>query len=161
MGTSPQPPRPMSVLPKESIKIIAESVGIDSLSDEIASAVAPDVEYRLREIAQEAIKFMRHSKRSTLTAQDINSALRLRNVEALYGFGVSSEPLKFVKATGTADLFFVEDKELSFDKILEAPLPECPRETTFSSHWLAIEGVQPAINENPNPKGVSALNLVR
>jgi hypothetical protein len=42
----------MSLLSKESIKIIGETVGISSLSDEVASALASDVEYRLREIAQ-------------------------------------------------------------------------------------------------------------
>lgn len=30
---------------------------------------------------QEAIKCMRHSKRTTLTADDVESALKLRNVE--------------------------------------------------------------------------------
>lgn len=32
---------------------------------------------------QEAIKCMRHSKRSILTTDDVNSALSLRNVEVL------------------------------------------------------------------------------
>jgi transcription initiation factor TFIID subunit 6 len=41
----------MSLLPKESIKVIAEMNGI-SLSDEVAHALAPDVEYRIREITQ-------------------------------------------------------------------------------------------------------------
>ena len=51
------------------------------MSNEVASAMAPDVEYRVREIAQEAIKFMKHSKRQKLTTEDVNNALRLRNVE--------------------------------------------------------------------------------
>lgn len=42
----------MSVIPKESVKIVAESVGVVNLSDEIASSMAPDLEYRIREIAQ-------------------------------------------------------------------------------------------------------------
>jgi len=58
-----------------------ESIGIENLSNEVASAMAPDVEYRVREIAQEAIKFMKHSKRQKLTTEDVNNALRLRNVE--------------------------------------------------------------------------------
>ncbi|KAL6057925.1 histone H4-like TAF Taf6, SAGA complex subunit [Balamuthia mandrillaris] len=141
----------MSLLPKDIIKVIAESVGIDDLKDEIAAAMAPDVEYRIREIAQEAIKFMRHSKRQKLTTEDVNSALRLRNVEALYGFS-SSDPLTFTRAAGMKDLFFIEDKELSFNDILNAPLPECPLETALTAHWLAIEGVQPAIPQNPTIK---------
>jgi len=42
----------MSVLPKESVKILAETVGIANLNDEVSAALAADVEYRLREIAQ-------------------------------------------------------------------------------------------------------------
>ena len=41
----------MSLLPKESIKVIAEMNCIN-LSDEVAHALAPDVEYRIREITQ-------------------------------------------------------------------------------------------------------------
>ena len=36
----------------EFIKIIAETVGVPHLKDEIAEALAADVEYRIREIAQ-------------------------------------------------------------------------------------------------------------
>jgi hypothetical protein len=35
----------------------------------------------LRAATQEAVKFMNHSKRSTLTTDDINAGLQLRNVE--------------------------------------------------------------------------------
>ena len=63
------------------MKVIAESAGITSISDELAQVMVADVEYRLREVAQEAIKFMNHSKRSKMTTEDVNNALRLRSVE--------------------------------------------------------------------------------
>jgi hypothetical protein len=34
-------------------------------------------------------------------------------------------------------------------QIIEAPLPKAPLDTAVVAHWLAIEGVQPAIPENP------------
>lgn len=34
---------------------------------------------------QDAAKFMRHAKRGTLTTEDINNALRLRNVQVCLG----------------------------------------------------------------------------
>jgi transcription initiation factor TFIID subunit 6 len=74
-------PEVASVLPKESLKIIAESAGVTNLSDELAQVMVADVEYRLREVAAEAIKFMKHSKRSRMTTEDVNNALRLRNIE--------------------------------------------------------------------------------
>jgi transcription initiation factor TFIID subunit 6 len=50
-------------------------------SDDVVANLAPDVEYRLREIIQEALKFVRHSRRTTLTTEDVNNALRVKNVE--------------------------------------------------------------------------------
>lgn len=143
----------MSILPKETIEVIAQSIGINNLSQDVAQALAPDVEYRLREIMQEAIKCMRHSKRTILTTADVNSALSLRNVEPVYGFA-SGDPLRFKRAVGHTDLFYIDDKDLDFKDVTETPLPRVPLDTAVVSHWLAIEGVQPAIPENPTPEAL-------
>lgn len=42
----------MSIVPKETIEVIAQSIGINNLSDDAALSLAPDVEYRMREIMQ-------------------------------------------------------------------------------------------------------------
>ncbi|KAG2589090.1 transcription initiation factor TFIID subunit 6-like [Panicum virgatum] len=138
----------MSIVPKETIEVIAQSVGIPSLGADVAAALSPDVEYRLREIMQESIKCMRHAKRTVLTADDVDSALSLRNVEPVYGFA-SGDPLRFKRAVGHKDLFYLDDREVDFKEIIEAPLPKAPLDTAVVAHWLAIEGVQPAIPENP------------
>lgn len=44
----------MSVVPKEAVEVIAQSIGINNLSPDVALALAPDVEYRVREIMQVA-----------------------------------------------------------------------------------------------------------
>lgn len=137
----------MSIVPKETIQVIAQGIGINNLSPDVADALAPDVEYRVREIMQEAIKCMRHSKRTILTADDVDSALKLRNVEPIYGFA-SGDPLRFKKAVGQKDLFYIDDKDVEFKDVIEAPLPKAPLDTAIIAHWLAIEGVQPAIPEN-------------
>ncbi|KAG0465932.1 hypothetical protein HPP92_020096 [Vanilla planifolia] len=103
----------MSIVPKETIEVIAQSIGIASLSSDVALALAPDVEYRLREIMQEAIKCMRHSKRTVLTADDVDSALNLRNVEPIYGFATGDQ-LRFKRAVGHKDLFYIDDKDVDF-----------------------------------------------
>eukprot|EP01132_Coremiostelium_polycephalum_P000693 gene693-854_t len=158
----------MSILPKESIKIIAECAGIQNLNEEIAVQLSSDVEYRIREIAQEAIKFMKHSKREYLSTEDINNALRLRNIEVLYGYSSSSysssttttpntstqpsDAIVFSKTqTPTQAIYYIQDKELNFQDIIHQPLPKCPREPTLAAHWLALEGVQPLIPQNPSP----------
>ncbi|XP_076904884.1 transcription initiation factor TFIID subunit 6-like [Bidens hawaiensis] len=137
----------MSIVPKETVEVIAQSVGINNLSPDAALALAPDVEYRMREIIQEGIKKMHHSKRTTLTTDDVDSALSMRNVEPIYGFA-SGDPLKFKRALGHNDLFYIEDKDVDFKDVIEAPLPKAPLDTSLFCHWLAIEGVQPAIPEN-------------
>lgn len=110
----------MSIVPKETIEVIAQSVGINNLSLDGALTLAPDVEYRMRELmqvsrcdftwigyfclqcchfrflrracfsvffpgwVQEAIKCMRHSRRTILTTDDVDTALSIRNVEVRF-----------------------------------------------------------------------------
>lgn len=145
----------MSIVPKETIEVSAQSIGINNLSSDAALAIAPDVEYRLREIMQEAIKCMRHSRRTLLTTDDVDTALSLRNVEPVYGFA-SRDHLKFRRAVGHKDLFYFDDKDLDLKDIIEGPLPKVPLDTSIVCHWLAIEGVQPAIPENAPVEVISA-----
>ncbi|GMY09761.1 transcription initiation factor TFIID subunit 6 isoform X1 [Fagus crenata] len=145
----------MSIVPKETIEVIAQSIGINNLSPDVALSLAPDVEYRMREIMQEAIKCMRHSKRMTLTAEDVDGALNLRNVEPIYGFA-SGGPLRFKRAIGHRDLFYIDDKDVDLKDVIEAPLPKAPLDTAVLCHWLAIEGVQPAIPENASVEVITA-----
>ncbi|KAK9078158.1 hypothetical protein SSX86_002215 [Deinandra increscens subsp. villosa] len=146
----------MSIVPKETVEVIAQSLGINNLSPDAALALAPDVEYRMREIIQEGIKCMHHSKRTTLTTDDVDSALSMRNVEPIYGFA-SGDPLKFKRALGHKDLFYIDDKDVDFKDVIEAPLPKAPLDTSLFCHWLAIEGVQPAIPENAPVEVIAAL----
>ncbi|KAK1416648.1 hypothetical protein QVD17_25763 [Tagetes erecta] len=146
----------MSIVPKETVEVIAQSIGINSLSPDAALALAPDVEYRIREIIQEGIKCMHHSKRTTLTTDDVDSALSMRNVEPIYGLA-SGDPLKFKRALGHNDLFYIDDKDVDFKDVIEAPLPKAPLDTSLFCHWLAIEGVQPAIPENAPVEVIAAL----
>ncbi|XP_010913968.1 transcription initiation factor TFIID subunit 6 [Elaeis guineensis] len=150
----------MSIVPKETIEVIAQSIGIANLSPDVALALAPDVEYRLREIMQEAIKCMRHSKRTVLTADDVDSALSLRNVEPLYGFA-SGDPLRFKRAVGHKDLFYIDDKDVDLKDVINAPLPKAPLDTGVVAHWLAIEGVQPAIPENAPVEAIVAPSEIK
>jgi transcription initiation factor TFIID subunit 6 len=70
-------------------------------------------------------------------------------LQPLYGFASGTDPLHFAQPEGHKDVFFLKDKDLEFDDIINSPLPKCPVDVTVVPHWLAIEGVQPAIPENP------------
>jgi transcription initiation factor TFIID subunit 6 len=54
----------------------------------------------------------------------------------------------------------VEDEEVDFEKLINAPLPKVPREVSFTGHWLAVEGVQPSIPQNPTAADSRNLELV-
>lgn len=131
---------------------VAESVGVTTLAPNALDYLTRDVEFRLAQVLEEALKHMRHSKRTVLHTTDITLALRTLDVEPLYGYE-STRPLKFGEASiGPGQpLFYLEDEEVDFEKLINAPLPKVPREITFTAHWLAIEGVQPTIPQNPTP----------
>ncbi|KAH7396307.1 hypothetical protein BKA66DRAFT_454872 [Pyrenochaeta sp. MPI-SDFR-AT-0127] len=153
-----------SVWNPDNVRDVAESVGIASLADNVVDELARDVDFRLAQVLEEALKFMRHGKRTTLSTQDVSNALKVLNVEPLYGYE-STRPLRFGEASlGPGQpLYYVEDEEVDFEKLINAPLPKVPREITFTAHWLAVEGVQPSIPQNPTtnsadllPKGANA-----
>lgn len=137
------------LLPLESIKMMGESVGLANLSDDVATRLGEDLEYRLKEIIQDAVKFMRHSKRRRLVCSDIEHTLRAKNVEPLYGFDHSEcPPFKHATVAGK-ELYFPEDREIDLIDLINSPLPRLPVDVTLRAHWLAVEGVQPAVPENP------------
>lgn len=65
----------------ESMKVIAESIGIANLADDAAKELAEDVSFRVKHIIQDAAKFMNHGKRTKLLPSDIDSALKVKNIE--------------------------------------------------------------------------------
>ena len=103
---------------------------------------------------QEAARFMRHGRRTMMTTADIDQALRVLNIEPLYGHSPHNpttfrRALPFPQVPAAGPVYFVEDEEIDFDRVLREEKIALPKGVSWTAHWLAVEGVQPLIPENP------------
>ncbi|KAJ7647214.1 TATA box binding protein associated factor-domain-containing protein [Roridomyces roridus] len=149
-----RPTAQTGVYKPESIKDVADSLNLPNISDTVASALASDVEYRIHQVIEEAARFMRHGRRTIMTTADIEQALRVLNIEPLYGHSSHNPPtfkraLPFPNAPAAGSVYFVEDEEIDFDRVLREERTTLPKGVSWTAHWLAVEGVQPLIPENP------------
>jgi transcription initiation factor TFIID subunit 6 len=135
----------------DNVRDTAESIGLSHLSKEVVENLARDVDYRIAQILENSFKFMRHAKRTTMHTDDVSQALRVLDIEPLFGYD-ATRPLRFGEASigPNQTIFYVDDEEVDFEKLINAPLPRVPREVAFTAHWLAVEGVQPSIAQNPS-----------
>ncbi|KAK4685103.1 transcription initiation factor TFIID subunit 6, partial [Tremellales sp. Uapishka_1] len=157
------PTHVMGVYPSDSVTDVAQGLPVDSLGTGAADLLAGDVEYRLHLIVQEAKKFMTHAKRGTMTPEDVEYALEALNVENVYTppkplpqqpFVVATIPTMVGNSVVQQQVYHVPDDEIDFATYLKQPLPAGLASSAgvkWKAHWLAVEGVQPAIPENPAP----------
>lgn len=148
----------------ESVKLIGETVGISNLSDTAAKILADHLTGRIRQVLHEAVKFEAKAKRRKLLTTDIDNGLRCLNVEPVYGYQVDSAeqglPFRFASGGGRELVFVDSEKEIDVVKLATNPaLPKIPADVALKAHWLAIEGTQPAIPENPPPVSKSEQRL--
>jgi transcription initiation factor TFIID subunit 6 len=97
---------------------------------------------------------MRHGRRTIMTTADIDQALRVLNIEPLYGHSPHNpttfrRALPFPQVPAAGPVYFVEDEEIDFDRVLREEKIALPKGVSWTAHWLAVEGIQPLIPENP------------
>lgn len=125
--------KPKLLWNSENVKDVAESVGIGNLNEEALKALTQDVEYRVGQVIIEALRLMRAARRTTMTVTDVSLALKVLDVEPLFGYD-STRPLRYGEASlGPGQpLFYIEDEEIDFEKLINAPLPKVPRDMNFT-----------------------------
>uniref|UniRef100_A0A4X1VK30 TAF6-like RNA polymerase II p300/CBP-associated factor-associated factor 65 kDa subunit 6L n=1 Tax=Sus scrofa TaxID=9823 RepID=A0A4X1VK30_PIG len=142
-------------IPRESVRLMAESTGLE-LSDEVAALLAEDVCYRLREATQNSSQFMKHTKRRKLTVEDFNRALRWSSVEAVCGYG-SQEALP-LRPAREGELYFPEDREVNLvDLALATNIPKGCAETAVRVHVSYLDGKGNLAPQGSVPSAVSSL----
>ena len=130
---APKSDEPKLLWNPDNVKDVAESLGISQLGDDALRSLSQDVEYRIGQVIIEALRHMRAGNRTILTVQDMSQALKVLDVEPLYGYE-STRPLRYGEASlGPGQpLFYIEDEEVDFEKLINAPLPKVPRDSNFT-----------------------------
>lgn len=146
---------------RANVQEVHQSLPLDPLGPGAADLLAGDVEYRLHFLLQEAKKFMVHGKRTTLLPEDVEHAMEALSVEPVIvpPRPLPQAPFHAVPVPGgsqgpAGQLYHEIDDEIDFATYLKEPLPPALANSAgvkWKAHWLAVEGVQPAIPENPAP----------
>jgi transcription initiation factor TFIID subunit 6 len=116
----------MSVLKKELISSVADALGL-TVKDDVCNVLIQDTEYRLRELIYDSVKLSFISKQK-MTINSFSSQSTFKQ---------------------TNNLFYLQDYDLDLETVINQPLPASDLPCTFTAHWLAIDGVQPRIVQNP------------
>lgn len=128
-------------------------VSVPNVQASARSTLVSLVEEHVSSLVREAICVQRHSKRARihiqgeneqsglirrrLHADDINMALQWRGSEKIY-------------ATGTVGKESSENKKVNLEEYLKSELDlRPPHEVGLTIHWIAVDGTQPDIPQNP------------
>jgi transcription initiation factor TFIID subunit 6 len=153
MTTTDQAKTAILHFPYSSIQFIADSNQCQHLSDESVKYLTLEATGVVRFLLQDALKFTRKCRRTKMITEDLESAMKMRHLEPIIGFRLSNGnlPFKTTTAAGTnhRDVHCIDDHELQLDQVITAPMPKIPLDVSIRTHWLAIEGKQPTVNENP------------
>jgi len=129
----------------ECISMAGERVGITNLPANVTRALAEDVSYRTREVANLAALFLRHSRKRKLTTDDMNLALKWSDVDQVLGQGGTKEVSVSQLYTPVPELDLFVDVDTDIDLVDSSvtdtkPLLEQEIKLSVSASWLHVEG---------------------
>uniref|UniRef100_A0A914GYZ3 Signal peptidase complex subunit 2 n=1 Tax=Globodera rostochiensis TaxID=31243 RepID=A0A914GYZ3_GLORO len=143
-------PADLAAFESNFVSVISEQLSTDILPSS-SNAIALHVSSLIRNVIRLARKFQRSARRKWLSSEDVEAALAYYGHSALIGYeSIDDVGFRHVGKMGR-ELFVREDPELDLGVVMNNPPPKLPLEVAIKAHWLAINGVQPAVPENPLP----------
>lgn len=147
------------------LKLVAEELAKDaSRLEQVLPAAALRVEASQICLVQSAMRLAKKCKRGTkrLCTRDVERAMAMEFGESpLYFTSDTEKPLEaHAKSAVLPSIQVYYDVEVNLKDFVEASVesvPRIPLAPTYSVHWLAVDGVQPAIPENQVRAGDSAI----
>uniref|UniRef100_A0A183C962 Transcription initiation factor TFIID subunit 6 n=1 Tax=Globodera pallida TaxID=36090 RepID=A0A183C962_GLOPA len=149
-------PADLAAFESNFVSVISEQFSTDILPSS-SNVIALHVSSLIRNVIRLARKFQRSARRKWLSSEDVEAALAYYGhslailLKALIGYeSIDDVGFRHVGKMGR-ELFVREDPELDLGAVMNNPPPKLPLEVAIKAHWLAINGVQPAVPENPLP----------
>lgn len=128
-----------AVLSSVSILQCANATGITDLPADVASALAEDASYRVREIINKSSQFMKHARRIRLSATDVMKALHFNHVTSTIGENHAEDP--HYDTLNEGDFHILEDDPVNLHDIaLDNYKGREMIQPTFSSSWYIVNG---------------------
>ncbi|KFD52661.1 hypothetical protein M513_06508 [Trichuris suis] len=139
---------------------VAKLMGFRKLSQAVMRELDGSVHCMLHEVIEAAKMFTENGKKQEVTCADVNHALKLKGQEPLNEFLSPSFCPFRLAVCESQPCGMSKDKVIDFDDIVQSP-PPTTEAYKIKGHWLAIEGVQPLIPENPAPDSIELLPVVK
>ena len=136
-------------LTEDWLQDVAESCKIDAVAPTLTRKILPVVEMQIKRIIQQAAKIQKRGKGRNLTVEDINLALSLNGLEEIYGLNPPSDAVVAIGSGTTSSSSSGSAGIINLLEFAKQHIPRCPLIPELSLHWLAVEGCQPLIPENP------------
>ena len=134
-------------LSADSVKAIADSIGIKDLSNDCTRYLAAQALLQARCLIRDAQKYKLITHSTKLTSEHLQSADR--SLSTLY-ISTESKPRRYsVLSSRGRELFVPNDEIINLEDLKIAPLPKVPQDIQVKVHWLTIDGVSPSIPDNP------------
>lgn len=138
-------------LSEDWLSSVCEDIRIPAVSPAVSKLVLNSVELQIRKIIQQGYKYHKRSKSSTMTVDDLNLALSFNRMEQVYGFSRdhNSNDLSSSNIQSNAALKARKTAKIKLGEINKFPVLKYPLLPELNLHWLAVDGIQPQIPENP------------